>query len=142
MADRICAYCGETIVNPWGAQKYHKDCYWVVNRANTEKRNAARLAERLRKIANGETTKRNLPETYDITTNGLTGIDGLVEAIVQQAIDDWRYLCDDGTETYHCNFTELEEFFKVECPKLLNSKVDTAERLWEKMQEERTNAGL
>lgn len=140
MTERICPHCGK-LGSFHGTQKYHKECAIEVNRLRTEKSNAKRRAIRLIKLAYGEEHQRNQPEAYDVTTNGLTGIEGLAQAVVEQAIADWRYLCDDGTETKWCNFVELEQFFKHKIGLFVRSDNGAEERIWELMQRERMLAG-
>ena len=57
-------------------------------------------------------------------------------AVVQQAADDWHYLCNGGKETQDCNFVELTDFFTNELPHFGLSK-ETAQDVWEIMQKER-----
>lgn len=57
-------------------------------------------------------------------------------AVVQQAADDWHYLCSGGKETQDCNFVELTDFFENELTVFGLSK-KTAQEVWEIMQKER-----
>ena len=57
-------------------------------------------------------------------------------AVVQQAADDWHYLCNGGEETQDCNFVELTDFFENELTVFGLSK-KTAQEVWEIMQKER-----
>ena len=81
-------------------------------------------------------------QQYDIDTNGLTGLEGLAAAIVLQAVEDWRLLCDGGTETFYCNFDELKYFFKHESNIFIRSHSGTEQRIWEQMQKERYASGF
>ena len=78
---------------------------------------------------------------YDIDANGLTGVEGYAQAIVQQAVDDWRWLCEGNKETPWCNFDELKYFFKHESGIFIRSENGTEQLLWEQMQEERRLSG-
>ena len=53
-------------------------------------------------------------QQYDVDKNGLVGYKGLAVAIIAQAAEDWRDLCEGKTETGDCNFIELTGFFKNE----------------------------
>lgn len=61
--------------------------------------------------------------------NALSGIDGLATAIVVQAAEDWRRLCNGGEETSACNFIELECFFEKEAKGYLEGTNTSAERI-------------
>lgn len=61
--------------------------------------------------------------------NALCGIDGLAVAIVVQAAEDWRRLCEGGEETSECNFIELECFFENEARGYLEGTNTSAERI-------------
>lgn len=52
-------------------------------------------------------------------------VQALIYAIVNQAIADWKLLCGTGPyckETPSKNFGELDEFFKVDCPKMIGQE--------------------
>ena len=53
-------------------------------------------------------------QQYDVDKNGIGGYKGLAVAVIAQAAEDWRNLCDGATETRDSNFIELEDFFKNE----------------------------
>lgn len=61
--------------------------------------------------------------------NALYGIDGLAVAVVVQAVNDWRRLCDGGEETDKCNFIELECFFENEAKGYLDGTNTSADRI-------------
>ena len=61
--------------------------------------------------------------------SALFGIDGLAVAIVVQAVEDWRRLCDGCEETNECNFIELECFFENEAKGYLDGTNTSAERI-------------
>lgn len=81
-------------------------------------------------------------QQYDIGTNGLRGWEGVAEAIVLQAIADWRWLCKGNMESFWCNFRELKYFFKHESGLFIRSDKGTEQRIWEKLKEEKRAAGL
>ena len=79
----------------------------------------------------------------DIDKDGLSGYGGLEFAIVVQAIDDWRKLCDGRTPTQACNFKELEHFFKTDAQSYMYGKTTiTAKEILKWLQEERASAWL
>jgi hypothetical protein len=47
-----------------------------------------------------------------ITAANMANINLLASAVLLQAIDDWRNLCNGQMETKGCNFAELRQFFK------------------------------
>ena len=58
-------------------------------------------------------------------------------AIVAQAIDDWRYLCDGGEEIARCNFNELTDFFKTDCDTYLTGTEISAEKIFARLMHEK-----
>lgn len=68
------------------------------------------------------------------------GVQDLAYAIVIQAVEDWRSLCKGKTETKHCNFIELQKFFKNGCEGYIDT--ETAERIYDKLKKERKKSGL
>jgi len=64
-------------------------------------------------------------------------IDNLVFAIVEQAVRDWRNLCQGNTPTKDCNFDELEEFFGADCDMLLACTNLSAGQILLQLQRER-----
>lgn len=65
------------------------------------------------------------------------GINDLALAIVEQAVMDWRLLCNGKLETYQCNFEELTYFFKHDCKKYLANTNILAEEIIEQLNYER-----
>lgn len=61
------------------------------------------------------------------------------EAILSQAVEDWRYLCNGGTETKDRNFKELEEFFTVDCHIFLLPTTLLPEAIYAKLKKERAD---
>ena len=80
-------------------------------------------------------------QQYDLDANGSIGLKGIATAVILQAVSDWRYLCDDGSERGNLNFAELERFFTRDCGKLICDSVTTQEEIWNQMQRERMLAG-
>lgn len=62
----------------------------------------------------------------------------LASAIVIQAVDDWRYLCNFGIPAGGCNFTELETFFRGGCGGYIDQEL--SERIYQKLRAEKRKA--
>ena len=69
------------------------------------------------------------------------GYEGLAVAIVEQAVDDWRYLCNGGKETGLCNYGELQYFIEHDAKAYLSAEVSTGAIL-EKLFKERDSEKL
>ena len=70
---------------------------------------------------------------YGIWTVGTAkepGYEGLAVAIVEQAVDDWRYLCNGGKETGRCNYGELQYFIETQKPISADSKCCLKKGIW------------
>lgn len=61
----------------------------------------------------------------------------LALAVIAQAVEDWRYLCEGGEETGYCNFNELTQFFKVDCDTYLTGTEISAERIFARLMHEK-----
>jgi hypothetical protein len=70
----------------------------------------------------------------------MSGFKELASAIVIQAVDDWRYLCEGNKPTRDCNFNELDRFFKGGCNGYIDGEL--AERIYAKLKMERRVAEL
>jgi hypothetical protein len=62
------------------------------------------------------TTKKRINDekklSATITAANMANINLLASAVLLQAIDDWRNLCNGHMETKDCNFAELRQFFE------------------------------
>ena len=65
-----------------------------------------------------------------------------VEAILKQAAEDWRGLCNGETEAIDKNFIELEEFFTVDLHIFLSPTKLLPETIYAKLKKERAQSGL
>ena len=65
-----------------------------------------------------------------------------VEAILKQAVDDWRLLCNGSNETWDRNFKELEHAFEHELDFYLQASDLKAETIYAKLKKERAQSGL
>lgn len=59
----------------------------------------------------------------------------IAEAVVKQAVMDWRRLCAGAPETTERSFEELENFFENECGRYISGEL--AWRIYELLQAER-----
>lgn len=64
----------------------------------------------------------------------------LAYAVVEQAVRDWRWLCEGNFDDWDCNFDELTDFFKREASFYIGECA--AKRLWEQMRRERRWSGF
>lgn len=62
-------------------------------------------------------------------------LNNIAYAVVNQAIDDWRYLCQGGEPAGDCNFRELERFFEREYANYMDD--ETAARIYKMLKLER-----
>lgn len=68
----------------------------------------------------------------------MSGFKELASAIVIQAVDDWRYLCEGNKPTRDCNFNELDRFFKGGCSGYIDQEL--SERIYRKLRAEKRKA--
>lgn len=129
-----CAYCGEGIKNHNTQQKYHKECAVIVHRKSAREHMKRRrefaklLGINLRNQPHDEAKARNQWQDW-----------GLALAIIMQAVEDWRELCNGKEPTEDCNFEELEEFFlnKNKCDSLLCGHFISSEDIFKQLKQER-----
>ena len=62
----------------------------------------------------------------------------LLTAIVLQAVEDWRKLCEGALPTRDCSFTELDEFFQGGCCGYISQ--DLAKKIYNELKAERRKA--
>lgn len=67
----------------------------------------------------------------------MTEYEELREAIITQAIKDWKALCDGEDEVKYCNFKELVAFFKSDCNDMLYGMGLSGERILQKLMKMR-----
>lgn len=67
----------------------------------------------------------------------MTDYETLREAIIVQAIKDWKSLCDGEVETGQCNFKELIAFFLSDCNDMLYDTNLSGERILHKLMKMR-----
>jgi hypothetical protein len=67
-------------------------------------------------------------------------INALALAVVEQAVADWRYLCNDGIKKADCNFEELTHFFKHDCDSFLVGTDILAEDILKQLLTEKARA--
>lgn len=60
-------------------------------------------------------------------------MDALRFRIIEQAVEDWRYLCAGGTPHHDRNFKELAHFFRNDCDKLLLSNSLTGQSILDRL---------
>lgn len=62
----------------------------------------------------------------------------IANAVVMQAVDDWRYLCKGGVPERDRNFIELEQFFECGCCGYIDQEL--SERIYRKLRAEKRKA--
>lgn len=65
------------------------------------------------------------------------GCESLAHAVIMQAVEDWRWLCNGGTPTADCNFEELTHFFKEDFNLYIVKESTAGEMILKRLQKER-----
>jgi len=66
-------------------------------------------------------------------------LENVMTAVVEQAVNDWRALCNGAPETSDRNFRELTHFFKHDCIAYLKDQT-VAPGIYAKLKSEREEA--
>lgn len=64
------------------------------------------------------------------------GYEYLAHAVIMQAVEDWRWLCNGGTPTADCNFEELTHFFKEDFKFYTRKESKAGEMILKRLQKE------
>lgn len=62
--------------------------------------------------------------------------ESLAYAVIMQAVEDWRWLCNGGTPTADCNFDELTHFFKEDFKFYTRKESKAGEMILKRLQKE------